>query len=139
MEKEYLSHSEAETEKIGAMIASEIKQNEFIALYGEMASGKTVFMRGFVSKLVPTARVSSPTYAILNVYTDGEKTVNHFDMYRIESEDDLESIAFYDVCENGVSVCEWAEKIPFALPEHFLKITFSKPDAETRRLVVERI
>ena len=139
MDKEYISHSEAETEEIGASIASEITVPAFIALYGEMGSGKTAFMRGFVGRLVPAARVSSPTYAILNVYADENCTVNHFDLYRITSPEDLDSIGFEEICEEGISVCEWAENIPFALPEHYIRISFEKTGINDRKIRMERI
>ena len=59
--REFKTSSEAETQAVGELLAAECKDGDFLAFYGEMGSGKTVFMRGFVGKLVPNALVSSPT------------------------------------------------------------------------------
>lgn len=65
----------------------------------------------------PGVPVRSPTFALVNEYKNGKKSLFHFDMYRIESEDDLDSIGFYDYLDRpGVCLVEWSEKIPFALP-----------------------
>ncbi len=135
----YLSQSEKETEKIGEQIALSCPKNAFIALYGDMGSGKTVFMRGFVHALIPNALVSSPTYAILNVYEGNDIQINHFDMYRIASEDDLYSTGYEEVLDQGITVCEWSENIEEFLPESYIKINFVKEGEQARRLEVERI
>ncbi len=137
--REFYSKCEADTEKIGALLAKECSDGEFIAIFGDMGSGKTVFMRGFVGELVPFARVSSPTYAVLNVYEDENNTVNHFDMYRITSEDDLYSTGFEDVIRKGITVCEWSENIQDYLPDTYLKLVFEKLGDNERKITLERI
>lgn len=135
----YISRSEKETEEIGSVAASLCKYPDFVALYGDMGSGKTVFMRGFAGALIPSARVSSPTYAILNVYEGDHVQINHFDMYRISSEEDLLSTGFEDVLDQGITVCEWSENITEFLPEDHLKIVFEKMDDLTRKITIERV
>lgn len=137
--KEYYSSCEADTQEIGVSLAKECNEGDFLALYGEMGSGKTVFMRGFVGQIVPNARVSSPTYAILNVYEGNGKTVNHFDMYRITSEDDLYSTGYEEVIRKGITVCEWSENIEDYLPEHYVRIVFEKTGEGSRKISVERV
>ncbi len=137
--REFYSASEEETEALGAMIAKECAPSDFVALYGEMGSGKTVFVRGFVKTLVPEARVSSPTYAVLNVYEGKEHVINHFDMFRISSEEDLYSTGYEEVLDQGITLCEWPENIPESLPSSYLKIVFEKDGEKGRRLFVERI
>lgn len=137
--REFYSNSEKETEEIGAMIAKECSDLDFVALYGEMGSGKTVFVRGFVNKLVPCARVSSPTYAVLNVYEGENRVINHFDMFRITSEEDLYSTGYEEALEQGITLCEWPENIPESLPSSYLKIVFEKVGTDGRRLLVERV
>ena len=137
--KEFISRSEEETEKIGAFVASCCARNDFVALYGDMGSGKTVFMRGFTSSLIPNCRVSSPTYTILNVYEGEDVSVNHFDMYRISSEDDLISTGYEDVLDHGITVTEWSENITEYLPSQYWKVEFHKIEPSTRRITMERI
>ncbi len=137
--REFYSTSESETESIGIEIASVLKDGDFLAVFGEMGSGKTVFMRGFVGALVPEARVSSPTYAILNVYEGKKITVNHFDMYRITSEEDLYSTGFEEVVQKGITVCEWSENILDFLPSEYWRLEFVKLSENERKLILERI
>lgn len=92
-QKLYLSASPAETERIAAEIAADVKRGDYIALFGEMGAGKTAFTRGLVGALVPECLplVHSPTFAIVNEYRGADNTVYHFDLYRIQDEDDLYS------------------------------------------------
>ena len=135
----YHSDSEKETEAIGKALAPAVGEGELVALYGEMGSGKTAFTRGFVSALIPDARVTSPTYALLNQYTDGDRTVNHFDLYRVSSEDDLISIGFWDVLEQGVTLTEWSENAEEFLPLPRWEVRFQKTGETGRDLTVERV
>ena len=94
------SHSPQETEQIGRELAKEMQKASslppFVALYGDLGVGKTAFVRGFTSEIAPSARVKSPTFALVHEYKGSATTVFHFDMYRITGEDDLYSIGFYD-------------------------------------------
>ena len=85
--------STEETETFGAsiaeLIASDASLPRFIALFGDLGVGKTAFVRGFASKIAPSSRVKSPTFALVNEYRGEPLSVFHFDMYRIESEDEL--------------------------------------------------
>lgn len=134
-----VSNSELDTENIGRKIARLCHNPDFVALFGDMGSGKTVFMRGFAGELVPGALVSSPTYAILNVYENGGVQVNHFDMYRISGEEDLLSTGYEEVLSQGITVCEWSENIVDFLPDKYWKITFFKTSDTQRKLQLERI
>lgn len=137
--------SPAETEAAGARLAQQMQENPtlppFIALYGDLGVGKTAFVRGFASVIAPQSLVRSPTFALVNEYRAKPRSLFHFDMYRIEDEDDLYSIGFYDYLErNGICLVEWSEKIPYALPDEYLRVTVRKnaPEApDSRRITVE--
>lgn len=139
--KEYISESVEETERIAAELASSVNKGDFYAMYGDLGAGKTAFVRGFVGALGGADRVKSPTYAIVNVYRTERITVNHFDMYRISGEEDLESCGFYDYLDSGVTLCEWSENIPFALPSEYTRIEITKiPEKENaRKILISRI
>ena len=112
--------------------------NVFVALYGDVGVGKTVFVRGLASVICPDDFVQSPTYAIVHEYK-GRYRICHYDMYRITSEDDLESTGFYDY-KNCLIVAEWCENIPYALPESYYRIEISKTDGENGRSIkIEKI
>ena len=129
-----------ETELIGAELAKFIleKNENFIALYGDLGAGKTAFTRGFASVIAPDADVCSPTYTIVNEY-DGVLPLFHFDMYRIEDEDSLDSIGFYDYFGRGIIITEWSENIPFALPERYIRVNIEKLGNDERKITAEII
>ena len=129
-----------QTEQLGKTLAEQLAPGSFIAMYGDLGAGKTAFTRGLASVLAPLDDVSSPTYTIVNEYRSGKYPFCHFDMYRIESEDDLESIGFYDYPANAIFVVEWCEKIPFALPDEYYRVTILKTEEEDRRqITIEHI
>ncbi len=107
------------TESIGAALGTAVKETgapAFVALKGDLGAGKTAFTRGFASVLSPGSIVRSPTYAIVNEYKKGSLPLYHFDLYRIEDEDDLYSVGFYDYVDNGICIIEWSERAESELP-----------------------
>ena len=135
--KRYKTTSVEQTVALGAQIAKDLPSKTFVALYGDLGVGKTAFVRGMASVLAPDAYVQSPTYAMVHEYRGEKGVFCHMDMYRITSEEDLESIGFYDY-DDAILAVEWCEKIPYALPENYLSITISKTDNATdeREIVV---
>ncbi|MCQ2385669.1 MAG: tRNA (adenosine(37)-N6)-threonylcarbamoyltransferase complex ATPase subunit type 1 TsaE [Clostridia bacterium] len=108
----------------------------FISLCGEMGVGKTAFARGFCRAL-GAGGVHSPTYTVVNEYRDGKLPVYHFDLYRLESEEDLTSVGYDDYLnKDGFILCEWSERIPEAVPQGAIKVTFRRLDDENGREIV---
>lgn len=145
-----ITDSAEATEELGAELArclqSDASLPAFIALYGDLGVGKTAFTRGVASVISPGAPVRSPTFTLVNEYravrSGRFSAVFHFDMYRIDSEDSLDSIGFWDYpMRGGLILTEWSEKIPFALPDDYIRLTIEKrPDGEELRTVTaERI
>ena len=98
--------------------------------------GKTAFTRGIAKGMGIGADVSSPTFALVHEYHGGGKTLYHFDMYRVESWDDLYATGFFDFYETGgVLAVEWSENIENALPENTLRVEISRGDNDTRRMI----
>ena len=131
----FQTNSPEETEAVGAALANQMKQTPtlppFVALYGDLGVGKTAFIRGFTAELAPRARVKSPTFALVHEYRGEALSVFHFDMYRIDGEDDLYSIGFYDYLDRrGICLVEWSENIEFALPDRYLRVDILKDSAE---------
>ncbi len=125
-----------DTEAVGAALGHALEHDTalppFIAMFGDLGVGKTAFVRGLASVLAPGRAVRSPTFALVHEYrTTGLRPLFHFDLYRIESEDDLYSIGFDDYLDAGICVCEWCEKIPYALPSIRLEVHIRKDDADT--------
>lgn len=130
---EFISHSVEETEKFAEEFGKKLKGTETIALYGGLGAGKTAFTRGLARGLDVEDNVSSPTFAIVNEYA-GSVPLYHFDMYRIESWNDLYSIGFFDYIGNGVIVIEWSENIEGALDDDVIKVVIEKTVNENERI-----
>ena len=132
------SDTEAFGEELARLILNDSALPRFVALYGDLGVGKTAFVRGFTRAIAPEARVKSPTFALVNQYKGSRCSVFHFDMYRIESEDDLYSIGFYDYMDgNGICLTEWSENIEYALPDVYFRVEISKDssdNADSRRI-----
>ena len=87
------SESALQTENIGKMLAEILDKSSekfFIAMYGDLGAGKTVFVRGIASVLSPTSRVKSPTFTLVNEYRRGKTPLFHFDLYRIKDAEELD-------------------------------------------------
>ena len=136
--KRYLSHSTEETEQIAAEFASTLKSGDVIAYKGPMGAGKTAFTRGLCKGLGLSDHVSSPTFALVHQYGNGSRALYHFDMYRVETFEDLYSTGFFDYLETGaILAIEWSENIQGALPENTIRVTFERLEEEKRRITVE--
>ena len=108
---EIITHSERETEAAGAALAAKLPDGAVVAMYGELGSGKTAFVRGMARGMGIGCRVSSPTFTIVNEY-EGERTLIHFDMYRLGSADELWGIGWDDYLDRGaVCAVEWSENV----------------------------
>ena len=142
-----VTQSVTETEQCGARLADMFLKNtrlpRFVALYGDLGVGKTAFVRGFASVIAPCAIVRSPTFALVNEYPSKPLSLFHFDMYRIDSEDDLFSIGYDDyLTRRGICLVEWSEKIPYAIPNELIRVTIRKlPDVseDARQITIETI
>ena len=139
MTGEFITSSTVETEEIGRRLAKSLadggRRSAFIAMRGEMGVGKTAFTRGFASYF-GIKGVKSPTYSIVNEHKGADTSIFHFDMYRVESEDDLLSIGFYDyLSRRGYSIVEWSENIDDFLPDDAIFVTISRTDDENVRTI----
>ena len=137
MVKEYLSHSERDTEEIGAAFAETLKPGTVVALYGELGAGKTAFVRGMAHGLGLSCNVSSPTFTIVNEYC-GERELIHFDMYRLSGSDELFEIGWEDYLARG-SVCavEWSENVEDAFFGDEIRVRIDKLSQTDRKITIE--
>ncbi len=126
MEK-YITKSYLETVALAERIAKNLPEGTVIGYLGDLGAGKTAFTTGLVKGLGIEADVSSPTFAICNEYKGNDKTLYHFDMYRIDGWDDLYSTGFFDYLETEAYIAaEWSENIFGALPDDAVIVDISK-------------
>jgi len=131
-----ITNSENETILEGEKLGRSLEPGAVVALYGELGAGKTAFTRGIAAGLGIGMNVSSPTFTIVNEYP-GEIPLFHFDMYRLESENDLFDIGWDDYHDRGgVCVVEWSEKVSAAFHRDTVTVKIEILDANTRRFVL---
>ena len=137
------SHSPEETEKIAYEFASTLTGGEVITLDGDLGAGKTAFVRGLARGLGISDVISSPTFTIVNEYRKGQIPLFHFDVYRIESSDEMYDIGWDDYLSQGaVIVVEWSVNIPDLFRDEHLEIKITKDLSKSenyRQITIERI
>ncbi|MBE6805281.1 MAG: tRNA (adenosine(37)-N6)-threonylcarbamoyltransferase complex ATPase subunit type 1 TsaE [Ruminococcaceae bacterium] len=135
--KEFISHSDIQTEEIAVMLAKKLAGGEVIAFRGDLGAGKTCFTRGLARGLGFTGMVNSPTFSLVNEYLGGRINLYHFDMYRVDNWEDLYSTGFFEYLDmGGVVAAEWSENIEGALPQNTIYITIEKLDENTRNIKI---
>ena len=133
-----ITSNEAETVREGEKLGRTLVSGSVIALFGGLGAGKTVFTRGLALGLGIESGVSSPTFTIVNEYT-GKIPLFHFDMYRLESENELFDIGWDDYIDrNGVCVVEWSEKVVGALPPDTIVVKIENLGDDTRKLEIRK-
>lgn len=140
MEK-IISNSEEETKLIGRKFAKGLKNGDVIVLTGDLGSGKTKFTEGILQFFGLENEISSPTFNIVNEYVKEDVNVYHFDVYRLEDEDEFYAIGGEEYFEKGICLIEWGEMIEHALPNKYIQISFSRnlEDENLREIVIEEI
>jgi len=134
-----ITRNEAETKALGKRLGELLLPGCFVALYGELGSGKTRFAQGVALGVgvPPDIHVTSPTYTILNEY-QGEYPLYHFDLYRLGGDEDIAELGFGEYFYgSGVCLVEWAERLVSELPAQHLKVYFYRDDNDTRRIEFE--
>ncbi|HKM32420.1 MAG TPA: tRNA (adenosine(37)-N6)-threonylcarbamoyltransferase complex ATPase subunit type 1 TsaE [Oscillospiraceae bacterium] len=134
---ELISKSVAQTEHYAQKLAWLLKSGDIVAFRGGLGVGKTAFVRGLARGLGMDDEVSSPTFSLVHEHR-GKYTLYHFDMYRIQGEDDLYATGFYDYMDgDSILAIEWSENIEDSLPENAVVVTISVVDENTRKIVIE--
>ena len=139
MKQIIITSSPRETEAAGEALGRRIPNGTVLAMYGDLGAGKTALVRGLARGMGIDARVSSPTFTIVNEY-QGARTLIHFDMYRLQSAEELFDIGWEDYLNRGgVCAVEWSERIAGALPPETIKVTISRcpGNDDWRKITIE--
>ena len=129
-----VTRSPQETAALAERLGAAAEAGTVLCLVGDLGAGKTLFTQGFARGLGVTEEVTSPTFALMNQYC-GRLPVTHFDLYRLEREEELDEIGFYEFAEpsGGVVLIEWADKFPDALPKPHIRLEIERGDTEDER------
>ncbi|MBO5398509.1 MAG: tRNA (adenosine(37)-N6)-threonylcarbamoyltransferase complex ATPase subunit type 1 TsaE [Clostridia bacterium] len=139
--EELISNSPEETIELGKKIASNLKKGDVIVLTGDLGSGKTKLTEGILTYFGLEKEISSPTFTIVNEYYTTNLNIYHFDVYRLEEEEEFSAIGGEEYFDKGACIIEWGEMIENMLPNNYTKITFSR-DVENenlRKIIIQKI
>jgi tRNA threonylcarbamoyladenosine biosynthesis protein TsaE len=114
-----------ETLLLGRRFAALLTAGDVVALSGRLGAGKTLFVSGVASGLGISARITSPTFLIEKIYTDGFLPLVHADVYRLESVGEFEDLELADEGADGAVLIEWGDAIADSLPHDHLMIEFA--------------
>jgi tRNA threonylcarbamoyladenosine biosynthesis protein TsaE len=133
-----VSHSAAQTQRLGARLGELARAGDLFCLEGDLGTGKTCFVQGLGRGLGVPGAIHSPTFILANEHRGGRLSLFHLDVYRMNGAEEAIGIGLDDyVSSDGVCVVEWAEKIRGALPRDHMWIAFRHLDANKRGLLLE--
>ncbi|MGN0032195.1 MAG: tRNA (adenosine(37)-N6)-threonylcarbamoyltransferase complex ATPase subunit type 1 TsaE [Candidatus Limimorpha sp.] len=137
MNKVFQINGVDELTQVAELLISWRDKSDIIAFYGPMGAGKTTLIKNLCHQLGVTDEVNSPTFALVNEYpSEVEKSIFHFDFYRIKKLDEVFDIGYEDYFYSGrLCLIEWPELIDPLMPEHFIKVSLSYGKNDNERIV----
>lgn len=136
---DFISHSPAQTRRIGARLGALVEQGDVLCLVGELGTGKTCLVQGLGRGLEIEGPITSPTFTLINEYRHArdELTFYHIDLYRVS---DIQEALDFGLEEylygDGVCAIEWAERVEPVLPEERLWINLRYLDVNKRGILI---
>ena len=120
--------SEKKTEELASKFLKKIKPGDIVFVYGEMGVGKTTFIRYLINGLqkrnnLRITEVTSPTFNILNQYEINQFKVNHYDLFRIKSSEEIKNLDLFDDVMNSILLIEWPQIIE-KKPRDLIELNF---------------
>ena len=115
--------TESATLSLGRALADHADAGDVITLSGPLGAGKTVLARGFLTRrLGPDTEITSPTYTLVHVYDAVNPPLWHFDLYRVDTADEIEELGLDEALAGGISLIEWPDRAQGRLPDSRLDI-----------------
>ena len=134
--------SEKKTKELADKFSKKIKPGNVVFLYGEMGVGKTTFVRYLINQLqkdnkLKVTEVTSPTFSLLNEYQINQIKINHYDLFRLKSVEEIKNLDLFNENINTVTLVEWPQIIK-EKPKNLIELNFEYgKDHETRSLQIK--
>ena len=131
--------SEKKTEELAKKISKKLKLGHVVFFVGEMGVGKTTFIRYLINNFqkqngLKITEVTSPTFNLLNEYQIKQIKINHYDLFRINSLDEIHNLGLFDDISNAITLIEWPQKIK-PKPKNLIELNFEYGNNYKNRIV----
>lgn len=140
MVEKHDTFSEEETYQLGVRLARLLGPGRAVSLEGDLGAGKTALVKGIAKGLGVRDTITSPTFTLVNTY-EGDVTLHHFDVYRIDDPEELYEIGWEEYFNpNDVCIVEWGDRVPQMLPADVMRIRIIRDETQfnKRTIIVER-
>jgi tRNA threonylcarbamoyladenosine biosynthesis protein TsaE len=137
--KSLQTHSSEETTDLGRQLAGEIRPGSIVLLRGDLGAGKTTLVKGIAEgfNAAEAEAVTSPTFTLIHEYRGPEVTLYHIDLYRIDTQRELDTLALDDLMEpNTILLIEWGEKFERFRKERDVEIAIEQLGGDNRVIQV---
>ncbi len=128
--------SENKTEEFANKISKKLKLGDVLFLYGEMGVGKTTFVKYLINcfqkKKLKRIEVTSPTFNLLNEYQINQVKINHYDLFRLKSIEELKNLDLFSNIESAITLVEWPQIIK-EKPKNLIELVFKYEDNYKKR------
>ena len=134
--------SEKDTEELASTFLKKIKPGCFIFLYGEIGVGKTTFIRYLINQFqklnkLEITEVTSPTFNLLNEYQINDFKINHYDLFRLKSTEEIKNLDLFEDNKNTITLVEWPQIIK-EKPKNLIELVFEYgKDHKTRSVQIK--
>lgn len=134
----FIADDENATDRLGTLLADVLPGGTVIALVGTLGAGKTRLVQAVATAMgIPAEAVTSPTFVLVNEYTEGRRPIYHFDTYRLRDEDEFLELGpeeYFD--RDGLTFVEWADRVERCLPLDYLKVQIEILSETGREFIV---
>ena len=131
--------SEKKTEELANKILKKLKLGDVVFLYGEIGVGKTTFIKYLINGFqkenkLKLTEVTSPTFNLLNEYQINQIKINHYDLFRLKSVEEIKNLGLFDDSANLITLIEWPQIIK-KKPKNLIELNFKYEDNHKKRSV----